>query len=258
MSSFSSFLSSAKQMAQQAVDNVKPMAERVKAQAASIDTSKMRETVSQVGHTASEAFSQARMVAEPHLTQARDSAWQLANQQANKLSKVNAKSLLNSNANFGVPLDALCMRGSSGANPAEIQIPVVLEMMLADLEKRSQYLSPSTQKGAKLFSISGDQEEVKSLAKAMDTNLSVVTLETQDVHVIASLLRLWLIQLPEPLLTYSKYNDIVTACKAEDQGKALSAIFATLPRSNWITTQRLLKFLSVMISKVTRPFFSVR
>ena len=107
------------------------------------------------------------------------------------------------------------------------------------------------EKGAKLFSISGDQEEVKSLAKVSPAFLLVVlTNISGDGHklvgchsrdsrrsrrrlpppamVLPFLLSTQpcspsmyflpistcsrLIQLPEPLLTYSKYNDIVTGC----------------------------------------------
>ena len=93
--------------------------------------SKVREAVGQVGHQASEALSQARMAAEPQLAQARE----LAAKQAKQLSKVNAKSLLNRDAHFGVPLDALAFRDPSGESRDEARVPAVLEKILLRLEQ---------------------------------------------------------------------------------------------------------------------------
>jgi hypothetical protein len=93
--------------------------------------SKVREAVGQVGHQATEALSQARMAAEPQLAQARE----LAAKQAKQLSKVNTKSLLNRDAHFGVPLDALAFRDPSGESRDEARVPAVLEKILLRLEQ---------------------------------------------------------------------------------------------------------------------------
>jgi len=49
--------------------------------------------------------------ADAHIHRTTQQARQLADRQTKHLSKVNTKSLLNSNANFGVPLESLAYRG---------------------------------------------------------------------------------------------------------------------------------------------------
>ena len=47
---------------------------------------------------------------------------------------MNAKSLFNSSANFGVPVEALSYRDKSGAPCDEPSVPLALEIMIAHLE----------------------------------------------------------------------------------------------------------------------------
>eukprot|EP00286_Rhodomonas_abbreviata_P022925 CAMPEP_0181314266 /NCGR_PEP_ID=MMETSP1101-20121128/14719_1 /TAXON_ID=46948 /ORGANISM="Rhodomonas abbreviata, Strain Caron Lab Isolate" /LENGTH=221 /DNA_ID=CAMNT_0023421333 /DNA_START=80 /DNA_END=742 /DNA_ORIENTATION=- len=218
MSGFSSFFSSvsnsAKQMAQQVSENVKPMADKVKAQAASIDTSKVSSAVSQVGQTASEAFSQARMAAEPQLAQARESAMHareqavnLASQQAKQFSKANAKSLLHAKASFGVPLDVVSFRTKNYMHTEVAQVPAILDTLLAFLE----HAEPSEPMHVLLVT-QAKADAVKPFIKALDTDINAVDMAAcKDVHVVATALRHWLVELPEPLLSYNAYDPFINA-----------------------------------------------
>ena len=99
-----------------------------------IDTDKVKETLAKARESASETLSQARLVGEAQLQETTQTARQLADRQAKQLSKVNAKSLLNANANFGVPLEALAYRDQGGAPIEDASVPVALELMIAYLE----------------------------------------------------------------------------------------------------------------------------
>jgi len=269
MSGFSSFFSSvsanAKQMAAQAAESVKPMADAVKAQAASIDTSKVRDAAGQFGHQASEALSQARMAAEPQITQAKE----LAAKQAKNLSKVNAKSLLNHNASFGVPIDAVAYRDVSGESSAETppsleyrdvsgesrpqaRVPAILEKILLYLEQDPHFTDPASvsQRSERLFMNRPNGQVVKSVAKGLDQGLGDVDLAAiGDVHVVAALLRQWLAELPEPLLTFALYDHFVNASRKESPVAALAAVAAELPEANKITAARLMTFLAALAAK---------
>jgi len=252
MSGFSSFFSSvsanAKQMAAQAAESVKPMADAVKAQAASIDTSKVRDAAGQFGHQASEALSQARMAAEPQITQAKE----LAAKQAKNLSKVNAKSLLNHNASFGVPIDAVAYRDVSGESRPQARVPAILEKILLYLEQDPHFTDPASvsQRSERLFMNRPNGQVVKSVAKGLDQGLGDVDLAAiGDVHVVAALLRQWLAELPEPLLTFALYDHFVNASRKESPVAALAAVAAELPEANKITAARLMTFLAALAAK---------
>lgn len=64
-----------------------------------------------------------------------------------------------------------------------------------------------------LFSVQGDQKEIARLKESIDAGYRNVHDQeiTNSVHTIAGLIILFLRELPEPLLTFGKYNDFVKA-----------------------------------------------
>lgn len=72
-------------------------------------------------------------------------------------------------------------------------------------------------------------------------------LEYRDVHVIASVLKSYLRELPEPLLTYNLYNDWLQASRLptdELKLEALKLVLQKLPMANYENLHYLIKFLS--------------
>ena len=62
-----------------------------------------------------------------------------------------------------------------------------------------------------IFRISGSVSKVKLIRNAFDAgHLDSLDL-TRDVHAVASALKSYLRELPEPLLTYSNYQDWIDA-----------------------------------------------
>lgn len=73
--------------------------------------------------------------------------------------------------------------------------------------------------------------------------------EYQDVHVIAGVLKSYLRDLPEPLLTYYLYDEFVSGAQlpSEDgRRKAILSAVKKLPKSNYQNVRYLSKFLSIL------------
>uniref|UniRef100_W8BBL4 Rho GTPase-activating protein 92B n=1 Tax=Ceratitis capitata TaxID=7213 RepID=W8BBL4_CERCA len=78
-------------------------------------------------------------------------------------------------------------------------------------------------------------------------------LEYQDPHVIGAVLRQYLRDLPEPLLTYKYYNDFIraTECGNEAERKAaIKATLAKLPAANYANLRYLTRFLWLITQNV--------
>lgn len=135
--------------------------EKVKARVNEIDAGRMRETLAKAGATAQESISHVSTLGAAQLHETTQQARQLADRQAKQLSKVNAKALLNSNAHFGVPLEALAFSSADAEATEVASVPLVLEMMLAYFESTPRITSVS-----QLFSVTANASVgVTALAK---------------------------------------------------------------------------------------------
>eukprot|EP00802_Teleaulax_amphioxeia_P014731 Tamp_14806.p1 GENE.Tamp_14806~~Tamp_14806.p1 ORF type:complete len:353 (-),score=92.44 Tamp_14806:540-1577(-) len=230
---------------------VQEAGEKVKAKVNEIDTTKVKETLARTRDSATETLTQARMFSESQLQETTTQARQLADRQAKQLSKVNAKSLLNSHANFGVPIEALAYRDENGVPCDDVSVPKPLNMMITYLES-----SPPVGAGAgavsALFAVSASSaaQGVPALVKAMDTHIAEVDLSLQtEPAVVAALLRQWLVDLPEPLLTHGLYDAFTKAYRSEGQKEAMIEVAGQLPYTNWLSAKRLLEFLAALHQK---------
>lgn len=89
---------------------------------------------------------------------------------------------------------------------------------------------------------------VKRLKSSIDAGCFSLPLlqEYQDVHVLASTLKSYLRDLPEPLLTYTLYNEWMDSMRhPEDQRiRAVQEIIAKLPKANLDNLSYLVHFLA--------------
>ena len=96
-----------------------------------------------------------------------------------------------------------------------------------------------------LFRQGGDSDDVKFLRAEYNSGGVPVLDKITDPHTIAGLLKTWLSELPQPLLTYALYSECMTAMKlsADQQLKSLQNSIAKIPHINqrvlWILTQLL-------------------
>lgn len=96
--------------------------------------------------------------------------------------------------------------------------------------------------------------KLRRFRSAIDANIITppFPVEYQDVHVIAGVLKSYLRDLPNPLLTYELYYEFVTAAQRPTEDKRKKSILNAinqLPRSNYNNLRYLTKFLSVLAQK---------
>lgn len=131
---------------------------------------------------------------------------------------------------FGIPLVSCRKRNG---------IPEVM-VDCVDLLRRKAL----TEEG--IFRVSGSQSEVLALKKQYDYESkdgSYLKLEEADVHAVAGLLKQYLRELPEPLLTYELYPVLLGMARKNEFKKMLEAVTDSLHDLQLITFNFLFRFL---------------
>ncbi|KAL0966531.1 hypothetical protein UPYG_G00296380 [Umbra pygmaea] len=129
---------------------------------------------------------------------------------------------------FGVPVSAL----SSKAHP----VPLVVQMLLEHVEMNGLYTEG-------LYRKSGSACHARELHQLLESSPEMATLENYSIHTVTGLLKRWLRELPDPLMTYNLYNEFLQAVELPGQTERLHAIYKKLeelPAANFNTLERLL------------------
>ncbi|XP_041861931.1 unconventional myosin-IXb isoform X3 [Melanotaenia boesemani] len=137
---------------------------------------------------------------------------------------------------FGVRVGHLV----SDKNP----VPMVLEMMLEHVEMQGLYTEG-------IYRKSGSANRMKELHQRLETDPHLVCLEDYPIHTVTGLLKQWLRELPDPLMTFTHYSDFLHAVELPEKQEQLHAIYKVLeelPTANFNTLERLV-FHLVRVSK---------
>lgn len=129
---------------------------------------------------------------------------------------------------FGAPLVLLITE--------EHKIPLVIERLLRTIE-----LFGLNTEG--IYRKSGVTSKIKELKSKMDENPDKVDFDKYQVHVLASVLKSFLREMPEPLLTFECYENFITAANLEnetDRVTTLYDILKKLPSPNYDLMERLM------------------
>jgi len=108
------------------------------------------------------------------------------------------------------------------------------------------YLEKNALQTVGLFRIGVSKKRLKELKEQVNLNRSLTFDSSTNVHDIAGLIKEFLRELPEPLLTRdlcTAFLNIRSKLNPKDQSRALSYLIALLPSSNRDTLYTLLKFL---------------
>ncbi|XP_045497722.1 rho GTPase-activating protein 92B-like [Colias croceus] len=102
-----------------------------------------------------------------------------------------------------------------------------------------------------LFRIAGGTSKVRRLKLSLDAGLFNVPLpqDYKDMHVVASVLKCYLRELPEPLLTYRLYENFILASRQPTEQARLNSLWEAihlLPDANFQNLRYLIKFLSAL------------
>ncbi|XP_043985328.1 unconventional myosin-IXb isoform X5 [Gambusia affinis] len=138
--------------------------------------------------------------------------------------------------NFGVRVCHLV----SDKNP----VPTVLEMMLEHVEMHGLYTEG-------IYRKSGAANRMRELHQRLEMDTYVDILEDYPIHTVTGLVKQWLRELPDPLMTFAHYNDFLHAVELPEKQEQLQAIYKVLeelPTANFNTLERLI-FHLVKVSK---------
>lgn len=129
---------------------------------------------------------------------------------------------------FGVHLPTLTSR--------EEPVPCVLERLLAHVEMNGLYTEG-------IYRKSGSTLKAKELHQLLDTSPQSTVLDNYQIHTVTGLIKCWLRELPEPLMTFNLYNDFLYAADVPETSERLRAIYRKLeelPSPNYTTLERLI------------------
>ncbi|XP_031607963.1 rho GTPase-activating protein 1 isoform X2 [Oreochromis aureus] len=135
---------------------------------------------------------------------------------------------------FGVPLMLLRQRDPDG-DP----VPVVMRDTVGFLSEQGLEIEG-------IFRRSANVTLVKEVLLRYNSGATVNFREMEDVHLAAVILKTFLRELPEPLLTYQLYNDIVNfaSVSSESQVTVMKTLVESLPEENYASLRYLITFLA--------------
>ncbi|XP_074409415.1 rho GTPase-activating protein 17 isoform X6 [Zonotrichia albicollis] len=134
---------------------------------------------------------------------------------------------------FGTPLEEHLKRSGR-----EIAVPIeACVMMLLETGMREEGL----------FRIAAGASKLKKLKAALDCSTSQLDEFYSDPHAVAGALKSYLRELPEPLMTYSLYEEWTQAANVQDQDRKLQDLWRIcnkLPEHYRVNFRYLIKFLA--------------
>ncbi|XP_060901288.1 unconventional myosin-IXb-like isoform X2 [Labrus mixtus] len=129
---------------------------------------------------------------------------------------------------FGVQVCVL----TSKANP----VPKVVDSLLMHVELNGLYTEG-------IYRKSGSTCKARELHQILQTNPDGVCLEKYPIHTITGLVKRWLRELPDPLMTFSLYSDFLHAAELPEESERIRAVYQKLdelPPANFNTLERLI------------------
>ncbi|XP_068568919.1 unconventional myosin-IXb isoform X4 [Cebidichthys violaceus] len=114
-------------------------------------------------------------------------------------------------------------------------VPMVLEMMLEHVEMNGLYTEG-------IYRKSGSANRMKELHQRLETDPHLVCLEDYPIHTVTGLVKQWLRELPDPLMTFTHYSDFLHAVELPEKQEQLHAVYKVLeelPMASFNTLERL-------------------
>ncbi|XP_017333341.1 unconventional myosin-IXb isoform X5 [Ictalurus punctatus] len=118
----------------------------------------------------------------------------------------------------------------------KVPVPMVLELMLEHVEMNGLYTEG-------IYRKSGSANRMKELRQLLEADPNSVCLEDYPIHTVTGLVKQWLRELPEPLMTFNHYNDFLHAVELPEKPEQVLAIYRVieeLPTAHYQTLERLI------------------
>ena len=130
---------------------------------------------------------------------------------------------------FGVPLEIIADMGPPLMSASALGVPLFLETAF-------DYLKTSESATEGVFRLSGSSATIKEYKRVLDGGAPIVWMAGRDAHNAAGLIKMYLRELPEPLLTFDLWGPFCHVIKVADPGQKLelfSLLLAALPVVNY-------------------------
>ncbi|KAF3830664.1 hypothetical protein GH733_004483, partial [Mirounga leonina] len=133
-----------------------------------------------------------------------------------------------SSRQFGVELSRLTSE--------ERTVPLVVEKLISYIEMHGLYTEG-------IYRKSGSTNKIKELRQGLDTDAESVNLDDYNIHVIASVFKQWLRDLPNPLMTFELYEEFLRAMGLQERKETIRGVYSVidqLSRTHLNTLERLI------------------
>lgn len=141
---------------------------------------------------------------------------------------------------FGVSLTSLsCMEDNT------VKIPVKIEQLIMKIEMHGLYTEG-------LYRKSGVNSKIKELKMKMSEAKGEIDYELYNVHVLANVLKSFLREMPEPLLTIDRYDDFLRASELSettDRVSTMMSLIKKLPAAHHALLERLIFHLALVAQR---------
>uniref|UniRef100_A0A8D0AC60 Myosin IXb n=1 Tax=Sander lucioperca TaxID=283035 RepID=A0A8D0AC60_SANLU len=144
------------------------------------------------------------------------------------LTKIITNCMTRCSLHFGVQVCVL----TSKANP----VPKVVELLLMHIELNGLYTEG-------IYRKSGSTCRARELHQILATDPEGPCLDNYPIHTITGLVKRWLRELPDPLMTFSLYSDFLHAVELPESAERIRAVYQKvdeLPPANFNTLERLI------------------
>lgn len=136
------------------------------------------------------------------------------------------------------------------------QVPVLVEQCVCFIREHGL-------KEEGLFRAPGQTNHVRELQDSFDRGEKPVFDSTTDVHTVASLLKLYIRELPEPVIPFAKYTQFLSCAQLLTKEKEMGVVelckqVKSLPRVNYSLLQYICKFLDEVQSHSNENKMSVQ
>ncbi|XP_029420908.1 unconventional myosin-IXa isoform X2 [Nannospalax galili] len=133
-----------------------------------------------------------------------------------------------SSRQFGVELSRLTSEDRT--------VPLVVEKLINYIEMHGLYTEG-------IYRKSGSTNKIKELRQGLDTDAESVNLDDYNIHVIASVFKQWLRDLPNPLMTFELYEEFLRAMGLQERKETVRGVYSVidqLSRTHLNTLERLI------------------
>ncbi|XP_042561479.1 unconventional myosin-IXAa-like [Clupea harengus] len=118
----------------------------------------------------------------------------------------------------------------------ERTVPLVVEKLINYIEMHGLYTEG-------IYRKSGSTNKIKELKLGLDTDVNSTNLDDYNIHVIASVFKQWLRDLPSPLMTFELYEEFLRAMGLKDKKETIRGVYGVidqLSRTHLNTLERLI------------------